>query len=73
MRILSITAQKADSTGSGVFLTELVKAFAKQGHAQAVICGMTEEDILQLPEGVAAFPVYYNSPELPFPVWKTVC
>ena len=68
MRILSITAQKADSTGSGVFLTELVKAFAKQGHAQAVICGMTEEDILQLPEGVVAFPVYYNSPELPFPV-----
>ena len=68
MRILSITAQKADSTGSGVFLSELVRAFAKQGHEQAVLCGMTEEDILQLPEGVAAFPVYYNSPELPFPV-----
>ena len=68
MRILSITAQKADSTGSGVFLTELVKAFAKQGHEQAVLCGMTQEDALQLPEGVEAFPVYYNTPELPFPV-----
>ena len=68
MRILSITAQKADSTGSGVFLTELVKAFAKQGHAQAVLCGMTQEDALHLPEGVEAFPVYYNTPELPFPV-----
>ena len=68
MRILSITAQKPDSTGSGVFLTELVKAFAKQGHAQAVLCGMTQEDTLQLPEGVEAFPVYYNTPELPFPV-----
>lgn len=68
MRILSITAQKADSTGSGVFLAELVKAFAKQGHAQAVLCGITEEDTVLLPEGVAAFPVYYNTPTLPFPV-----
>jgi len=68
MRILSITAQKADSTGSGVFLTELVKAFKKQGHVQAVVCGITPEDSLSLPEGVATFPVTYNSPELPFPV-----
>ena len=68
MRILSITAQKADSTGSGVFLTELVKAFHKQGHDQAVLCGMTEEDSLHLPEGVASFPVYYDTSELPFPV-----
>lgn len=68
MRILSITAQKADSTGSGVFLTELVKAFAKQGHEQAVICGITEEDTVFLPEGVAAYPVYYNTEALPFPV-----
>ena len=68
MRILSITAQKPDSTGSGVFLTELVRAFDKQGHAQAVLCGMTGEDVLCLPEGVAAFPVYYDTPGLPFPV-----
>ena len=27
MRILSVTAQKPDSTGSGVFLTELVKGY----------------------------------------------
>ena len=68
MRILSITAQKADSTGSGVFLTELVRAFAKQGQEQAVICGMTSTDSLWLPEGVRAFPVYYDTPALPFPV-----
>lgn len=68
MRVLSITAQKADSTGSGVFLTEFVKAFRKQGHEQAVVCGMTEEDSLILPEGVAVFPVYYATPQLPFPV-----
>lgn len=68
MRILSITAQKADSTGSGVFLTELVKAFAKQGHVQAVLCGTTAEDSISLPDGVKVFPVCYNTPALPFPV-----
>ena len=31
MKILSITAQKVDSTGSGVFLTELTKGFRKLG------------------------------------------
>ena len=39
MRILSVSAQKPDSTGSGVFLTELVKGFKKAGHQQAIICG----------------------------------
>ena len=37
MKILSITAQKVDSTGSGVFLTELTKGFRKLGCAQAEI------------------------------------
>lgn len=68
MKILSITAQKPDSTGSGVFLTELVRAFGKQGHAQAVVCGITEEDTITFPEGVTAFPVYYDTAALPFPV-----
>ena len=68
MRILSITAQKPDSTGSGVYLTELVKGFQKLGHEQAVVAGVTKEDKIQLPEGVAVFPVYYQTEELPFPV-----
>lgn len=68
MRILSVSAQKADSTGSGVFLTELVKGFRKAGHQQAVICGVTKKDTIRLPEEVAVFPVYYNSEEVPFPV-----
>ncbi len=68
MRILSVTAQKADSTGSGVFLTELVKGFQKAGHQQAVICGVTKEDTIRLPEGVDVFPMYYKSDEVPFPV-----
>ncbi len=68
MKILSLTAQKPDSTGSGVYLTELVKGFHKQGHTQAVITGVTKEDKICLPEGVAVYPVYYNTEELPFPV-----
>jgi len=68
MRILSITAQKPDSTGSGVYMTELVKGFQKLGHEQAVICGVLEEDKIFLPEGVACFPYYYKTDELPFAV-----
>lgn len=68
MRILSVTAQKADSTGSGVFLTELVKSFDKAGHEQAVICGMTPDDAVRFPENVSVFPVYYQGGALPFPV-----
>ena len=43
MRILSITAQKPNSTGSGVYLTELVKEYALLGHEQAVVAGVYRE------------------------------
>ena len=50
MRILSITAQKPNSTGSGVFLTELVKELAAKGHEQAVVAGVYKEDKTEVPE-----------------------
>lgn len=68
MRILSVTAQKVDSTGSGVFLTELVKGFDRAGHEQAVICGVTWQDEIHLPENMAVYPVIYDSEEVPFPI-----
>jgi hypothetical protein len=68
MRILSVTAQKPDSTGSGVFLTELVKGFDKAGHQQAIICGIVHRDTIHFPANVAVFPVYYQSHDVPFPV-----
>ena len=68
MRILSVTAQKPDSTGSGVFLTELVKGFDALGMEQAVICGVTEADNLPFPAQISVFPVYYKTDKLPFPV-----
>ena len=68
MRILSVTAQKPDSTGSGVFLTELVKGFSAQNCRQAVVCGAVSGDPLGFPSEVDLFPVYYQSEVLPFPV-----
>lgn len=68
MKILSITAQKPGSTGSGVYLTEVVKALKEQGHVQAVMAGVTREDKVFLPEDVKLYPVYFESEELPFPV-----
>ena len=68
MRILSITAQKPHSTGSGVYLTELVKNWDAAGHEQAVLAGVYEEDIVQFPKRVIFYPVKYLSEELPFAI-----
>ena len=68
MRILSITAQKPDSTGSGVFLTELTKGFRKADCAQAVVCGTVAGESMSFPRDVEVFPVFYKSEKLPFPV-----
>ena len=68
MKILSVTAQKPDSTGSGVYLTELVKEFDKMGHQQMVIGGVYENDKVTMPENVVFQPVYFRTRELPFPI-----
>lgn len=68
MRILSVTAQKPNSTGSGVYLTELVKQFHKNGHVQGVIAGIDCKESVVLPEGVGFYPVYFNTETLPFDV-----
>ena len=68
MKILSVTAQKPDSTGSGVYLTELVKGFDKKGITQAVVAGITKADQVCLPERVRFYPVYFESEQLPYPI-----
>ena len=68
MRILNITAQKPHSTGSGVYLTETVGAFASMGHSQAVVAGIYPHDTVCFPDGVEFHPVYFNTAELPFPI-----
>lgn len=68
MRILSVTAQKPHSTGSGVYLTELVNSFHELSHEQAVLAGVYEEDKVNFPEGVEFCPVYYRTRDLPFAI-----
>ena len=68
MRILSITAQKPDSTGSGVYLSELVKEFKAQGHEQAVVAGIYKEDKIAFYEKISVYPVYFKTDKLPFAI-----
>ena len=60
MKILSITAQKPHSTGSGTYMTELVRAFDRTGHRQAVVCGIFPDDPVDFPEGVTCYPVFFT-------------
>lgn len=68
MKILSVSAQKPDSTGSGVYLTELVRGFDKLGSMQVVSAGVYKEDLIELPECVQFYPVYYCTDELAFAI-----
>ena len=68
MRILCISAQKPDSTGSGVYLAETVRSMIAQGHEVAVIAGIDRDDVPQLPAGAEFFPVRFRMDALPFPV-----
>ena len=74
MKILSITAQKPNSTGSGVFLTEVVAALARMGHEQMTVGGVYPEDRVEMPGGVEFIPVYFGAAEtdtavdIPFPI-----
>ena len=68
MNILVITAQKPDSTGSGVYVAETVRAFSEAGHTVSLVAGIDASDEVSLPEGVAFHPVRFRTPELPFPV-----
>lgn len=68
MRILSVSAQKPDSTGSGVYLAQTVASFHDLGVEQAVIAGIAVEDDPIFPDGVLFRPVVYGAEGLPFPV-----
>lgn len=68
MRILSVTAQKPDSTGSGVYLAELVKEFEFQGHEQAVVAGVYKTDVIPFSEQVKFYPLYFKTNNLPFAI-----
>lgn len=69
MRILSVTAQKPDSTGSGTYLAQTVRCMDAAGHATAVVCGVDRADAIEsLPTSTLVHPVRFDTPELPFHV-----
>ena len=68
MKILTISAQKPDSTGSGIYLSELVKSFRSMGIENAVLCGIDKNDHPVWEEDVRFYPVRFQTEELPFPV-----
>ena len=68
MRILSVTAQKPNSTGSGIFLTELMKEFANMGHEQALVAGVYPKEENLVPASVTFYPVYFEQGKLNFPI-----
>lgn len=69
MRILNVSAQKPDSTGSGTYLTALVRSQLAAGHEAAVVCGVDEGDSLAaVPAGAEVFPVRFMTSDLPFHV-----
>lgn len=68
MRILSVTAQKPNSTGSGVYLTEMVQGLRELGHEQAVLAGVYKEDMVLFPKEVRVYPVYFQTERLPFAI-----
>ncbi len=73
MNILSITTQKPHSTGSGTYLTELVRAWDRSGHRQAVVAGIYRSDEVLFPASVRFLLVLFTAPgeapaDIPFPV-----
>lgn len=70
MKILNITAQKPFSTGSGVFLNELMNAFAHMGHEQALVCGLASADEFSIicSKNTKIYPIIYNSDDIPYDI-----
>ena len=71
MKILSILSQKPSSTGSGVYMGELVKSFDKIGAKQAIICGQdlnqpNDYEFARHIEDLKVYSVDFNSEALPF-------
>ena len=66
MRILNITAQRPDSTGSGVYLAETVRCQVAAGNEAAVVAGVGPHDEPSLGTSVPCFPVRFDTDELPF-------
>ena len=68
MRVLSIIAQKPNSTGSGVYLTEIVRCFKELGMKQEVICACYKDDEIYDTENVKYNKLIFNEKDIPIKI-----
>ncbi|WP_101773146.1 glycosyltransferase family 4 protein [Peptostreptococcus faecalis] len=73
MNILHISAQKPDSTGSGIYLSGLIKGLEPMCSSQTLIAGIDKTDSIEsiydkFGENFKLFPVVYNAGDLNFNV-----
>ena len=69
MRILNVSAQKPDSTGSGIYLSALVRSQLAAGLTPAVLCGAAPGDTqADIPPEVPVATVDFETPGLPFKI-----
>lgn len=69
MKILHIISQKPSDTGSGLYIKNLIKELKKRGNEQSIVCGVENLNEAQLGiDKVKAYPVLFNTNELPFSV-----
>jgi len=67
MKILHVSAQKPDYTGSGIYLKNLIRWGEQAGHRQMLVAGFTPEDTPLLNSlGIPVEPVLFETPERPF-------
>lgn len=69
MNILHIITQKPNSTGSGIYMSGMIKGFEKLVYEQGVIAGIDKLDTIEcFNPNIKFYPVVYNTDELPFNV-----
>ena len=70
MKILSVIAQKPNSTGSGIYLSELSKYIYEEGHKQEIICAVYEDEVSKLvdSENIKYQKVVFNTSSLPMKI-----
>ena len=62
MNILHIITQKPNSTGSGIYMSGMIKGFDKLGYSQGVIAGIDKEDSINcFDDNIKFYPVIYNT------------
>lgn len=70
MKILHIISQRPDSTGSGIYLQEILKNAQSLGHSNFIICGLPhgEPNIPDLIDKNLCEFIHFDTDELPFPI-----